>query len=51
MLLDLGCLEWAREATRTGAPLVLRGVGVGGLLATAKRIAMAAVMLPSPSCR
>ena len=30
--------QWAREAARTGAPLVLRGVGVGGLPATAKRI-------------
>ncbi len=30
--------QWAREAARTGAPLVLRGVGEGGLPATAKRI-------------
>ena len=30
--------QWAREAARSGAPLVLRGVGVGGLPATAKRI-------------
>ncbi|MDE0410535.1 MAG: type-F conjugative transfer system pilin assembly protein TrbC [Alphaproteobacteria bacterium] len=30
--------QWAREAARAGAPLVLRGVGVGGLPATAKRI-------------
>ena len=30
--------QWAREAVRTGAPLVLRGVGEGGLPATAKRI-------------
>ena len=30
--------QWAREAARTGAPLVLRGVGDGGLPATAKRI-------------
>ena len=30
--------QWARDAARTGAPLVLRGVGEGGLPATAKRI-------------
>ena len=30
--------QWAREAARTGTPLVLRGVGEGGLPATAKRI-------------
>ena len=30
--------QWARDAARTGAPLVLRGVGVGGLPETAKRI-------------
>ncbi len=30
--------QWAREAARTGAPLVLRGVGAGGLPDTAKRI-------------
>ena len=30
--------QWAREAAASGAPLVLRGVGVGGLPATAKRI-------------
>ena len=30
--------QWAREAARIGAPLVLRGVGEGGLPATAKRI-------------
>ncbi len=30
--------QWAREAARTGAPLVLRGVGEGGLPATAKKI-------------
>ena len=30
--------QWAREAARSGAPLVLRGVGAGGLPATAKRI-------------
>ena len=30
--------QWAREAARTGAPLVLRGVGAGGLPETAKRI-------------
>ena len=30
--------QWAREAARTGAPLVLRGVGEGGLRGTAKRI-------------
>ena len=30
--------QWAREAARTGAPLVLRGVGEGGLPETAKRI-------------
>ena len=30
--------QWAREAARTGAPLVLRGVGEGGLPGTAKRI-------------
>ena len=30
--------QWARDAARTGAPLVLRGVGKGGLRGTAKRI-------------
>ncbi len=30
--------QWAREAARTGAPLVLRGVGEGSLPDTAKRI-------------
>ena len=30
--------QWARDAARTGAPLVLRGVGEGGLSGTAKRI-------------
>ena len=30
--------QWAREAASTGAPLVLRGVGAGGLPETAKRI-------------
>jgi len=30
--------QWARDAAATGAPLVLRGVGVGGLAETAKRI-------------
>ena len=30
--------QWAHEAARTGAPLVLRGVGEGGLPETAKRI-------------
>ena len=30
--------QWAREAARIGAPLVLRGVGEGGLRATVKRI-------------
>ena len=30
--------QWARNAARLGAPLVLRGVGGGGLPATAKRI-------------
>ncbi len=30
--------QWAREAARTGAPLVLRGVGAGGLPEAAKRI-------------
>ena len=30
--------QWSREAALTGAPLVLRGVGEGGLPATAKRI-------------
>ncbi|MDE0058839.1 MAG: type-F conjugative transfer system pilin assembly protein TrbC [Defluviicoccus sp.] len=30
--------QWARDAARTGSPLVLRGVGVGGLPATANRI-------------
>ena len=30
--------QWAREAARIGTPLVLRGVGEGGLPATAKRI-------------
>ncbi len=30
--------QWAREAASMGAPLVLRGVGLGGLPATAKEI-------------
>ncbi len=30
--------QWAHDAARTGAPLVLRGVGAGGLTETAKRI-------------
>ena len=30
--------QWAREAARSGAPLVLRGVGEGGVPETAKRI-------------
>ena len=30
--------QWAREAARSGAPLVLRGVGAGGLAETVKRI-------------
>ncbi len=30
--------QWAHDAVRTGAPLVLRGVGAGGLTETAKRI-------------
>jgi len=30
--------QWARDAARTGTPLVLRGVGAGGLPETAKRI-------------
>ena len=30
--------QWAHEAARTGAPLVLRGVGEGGLRATAREI-------------
>ena len=30
--------QWAREAARSGAPLVLRGVGEGGLPGTAKKI-------------
>ena len=30
--------QWARDAARTGAPLVLRGAGDGGLRATVKRI-------------
>ena len=30
--------QWARDAAEAGAPLVLRGVGEGGLPATAKRI-------------
>ncbi len=30
--------QWAHEAARTGAPLLLRGVGAGGLPETAKRI-------------
>ena len=30
--------QWAREAAASGAPLVLRGVGEGGLPETAKRI-------------
>ena len=28
--------QWARDAARTGAPLVMRGVGQGGLRATVK---------------
>ena len=46
--------QWAREAARTGAPLVLRGVGEGGLPGTAKRIgagASAARRPGSPSTR
>ncbi|MDE0698901.1 MAG: type-F conjugative transfer system pilin assembly protein TrbC [Boseongicola sp.] len=31
--------QWAHDAARIGAPLVLRGVGEGGLPATARRIA------------
>ena len=30
--------QWAQDAARTGAPLVLRGVGAGGLTETARRI-------------
>ena len=30
--------QWAHDAARTGAPLVLRGIGAGGLPETAKRI-------------
>ena len=30
--------QWADNAARTGAPLVLRGIGAGGLTETAKRI-------------
>ena len=30
--------QWAHDAVRAGAPLVLRGVGAGGLTETAKRI-------------
>ena len=30
--------QWAHDAARTGAPLVLRGVGAGGLTETARRI-------------
>ena len=30
--------QWAREAAKTGAPLVLRGVGKGGLPSTAREI-------------
>ena len=30
--------QWLQDAARTGAPLVLRGVGEGGLPATAKRV-------------
>ena len=30
--------QWARDAARSGAPLLLRGVGKGGLRETAKRI-------------
>ncbi|MCY4393583.1 MAG: TrbC family F-type conjugative pilus assembly protein, partial [Rhodospirillaceae bacterium] len=30
--------QWARDAARSGAPLVLRGVGAGGLPETARRI-------------
>ena len=32
--------QWAHDAERTGAPLVLRGVGEGGLRETVKRIGM-----------
>ena len=31
--------QWAQDAARTGAPLVLRGVGEGGLPGTARKIA------------
>lgn len=31
--------QWAHDAARTGAPLVLRGVGEGGLPGTARKIA------------
>ena len=30
--------QWARDAARTGSPLVLRGVGEGGLRATVKAV-------------
>ena len=30
--------QWARDAARTGTPLVLRGVGAGGLRATVKAV-------------
>ena len=30
--------QWARDAARTGTPLVLRGVGRGGLRATVKAV-------------
>ena len=30
--------QWARDAARTGAPLVMRGVGQGGLRATVTQI-------------
>ena len=30
--------QWSREAARVGVPLVLRGVGEGGMRATVKRI-------------
>ena len=30
--------QWARDAARTGAPIVLRGVGEGGLRAAAERL-------------
>ena len=30
--------QWARDATRSGAPLVMRGIGPGGLLGTAAEL-------------